>query len=557
MTSIKFLEFLLFLLLHQVSTEEVEPVFKEEGSFIEIGYCFGVDYIVVYRSALEGDQLLGNSSADNTPSAPPADLQGRIRINKQHDLLGLQISHLTQMDSGIYRRECWQNQTLVSQHTLQLSVCDEEVQSEEIIVEEQDGGAKLLCNSTSIGLEGTIVRWYHEMYPSYRLTLFLDSSIQLDPLVEELQGVVEVRDSGALLILDNSMLKNNQHFYCLVIKGKNCLMFQNMYAPDHSESRDMFTSHGDKVVLNCPSNGNKQTWETPLGRINSSSMKNSQMYISFGDKSEDFSLIIPAVSDELSGAYSCVSSSLEIQYMLVLCPKKESQEKIVFEGGNVLIECDAKVDSYRVLWQRQEPSGEYEFIYDSHDETIRIPQDLRGRLTLSESWSSLTISHLGVKDRGVYWCVAVGDPQFLEEDDIYEDDYDEEDTGEEEFSDDQYWHDRCVFKQETILSFIERTRTGVGLEPATIKPVTTDLQTNATDDLSAASNVTAYAVGAGLVGLLVVGVIVAVIAIKRKAKASLRPREASSHSGINPKDIKMTVDPGCTESLTHNDEYGA
>lgn len=537
-----YIRFLFFFLLHRVSSEEAVPVFKAMGTVIEMGYCFGVDYILVYRCTPGGDQLLGNSSTDGAPVTPPADLQGRIHINQHQHLLGLQISNLTAMDSGVYRRECWQDQTLTSQHTQQLYVCDEEGEAEEVIVKEQDGQGEFVCNSTSIGLEGTSVRWYHEMYPSYKLTLFLDSSKSLDPLVEELRGVVEVRDSGALLLLDKSMLKNNQHFYCLVIRGKHCLSFQNMYLPDISDSRDMYASVGDSLVLNCPSNGNHQQWHTPLGSINDSSVKDNQMHISSDDKSESFSLVIPYVSEDHGGDYSCMSSSFELHYMLVLCPKEETQENFVSVGGSALLHCDvSKGDSQSVQWHRLQPSREYELIYDSHDKTVAIPEDLRGRMTLLENGTSLRISHLEMKDQGVYWCVVLRGPQLMEDGDEYEDDYDEEnaETGEDDYEDDSYWPQthRCVLKQKTILNFLKKT-------PA-------DLETSTPPDEPEASNVTAYAVGGGLVGLLVVGVIVAVIAIKKRANAS-----SASRSG-HDQGHKMNVDPGCTERLTNNDEHGA
>ncbi|XP_070687232.1 uncharacterized protein [Pempheris klunzingeri] len=549
MTFIRCLEFLLLLLLHQVHGEEAEPMFRAEGNAIEMGYCFGVDYMVVYRSALEGDELLGNSSANYIPFTTPRDLQGRIHIDKKDNLLGLIISHLTHMDSGIYRRECWQNQTLVRQHTVRLSVCNEEVESEEIMVKNGDGGLELLCNSTSIGLEGTSVRWYSETYPTFKLTLILDSSVSLDPL--ELQGVVGVRDNGALLLLNKSLLKNNQHFYCLVIKGDKCLSFQNMHQPDNIESRDIFASQGDRVVLNCSTDGNNQQWETPLGQINGSSIKNDQMYISSGDKSEDFSLVIAAVSDEHVGDYSCISSSFELQYLLVLCPKKEPQEKVALEGGHIWLDCDdGEHDSQTVQWYRRKPSGEDELILDSYDKTVPIPEDLRGRLT--ENGSLLGISHLEVKDGGVYWCVVLS-PEFLLESDNYEDDYGDEDTEEDESSDDPYWDDthRCIVKQEILILF-KTTRRNLDFEPVTTKTRIT----NSTAGPPAPSNVTTYAVVAGLVVLLVVGVIVAVIAIKRRANAS--HKQAASHSGLNTtKDIEMNEDPGCTERLTHNNEYVA
>lgn len=526
-------------------------MFRPMGSVIEMGYCFGVDYIVVYRSSPAGDQLLGNSSDETLSYTPPADLQGRIHISKRGSLLGLQITNLARLDSGIYRRECWQNQTLASQHTLQLSVCNEEQESEEIIENEEDGRAEILCNSTSIGLEGTSVRWYYETYPSYRPTLFLDSSVSLEPLVKELQGAVEVRDSGALLVLHNNLFKNNQHFYCLVIKGTNCLSFQNMYPLDHSGSIvDIFASQGDRVVLNCPAEGNEQQWDTPLGRINDSSVSNNKMYISTGDESEDFSLVIPDVSEEHSGDYSCASTSTELQYSLVVCPKKESHEKVMFNGGDVMLECSFDHDdSQRVQWYRSGPSGQHELIHDSQDESVAIPKDLRGRLTLSETGSSLKISDLVMNDGGEYWCVVLKSQPFLKDNDDYKGDYeDEEDTGEDLLGDGEFWPDTdtCISKQETILTILVRGR---DLNFATFPP---EIHTTA-QPVEAPATI-GYAVGGGLVALLlVVGVIVAVIVVKKRAKAPPGQRDAASRSGVHKStDIRMDVDPGCTESLTRN-----
>ena len=552
MTSVRFLELLLFLLLllfHQVYGEEAEPVFRAEGAVIEMGYCFGVDYIVVYRSTPEGDQLLGNSSAEDSPVTPPADLRGRIHINKDQHLLGLQIRNLTHTDSGIYRRECWQNQKLVSQHTQGLTVCELEVQHKEIIVKEQDGGAELLCNSTSIGLEGTAVRWYSEMYPYFRPTLFLDSNVSLDPLVEELQGGVQVRERGALLLLDNNALNNNQQFYCTVIQGKKCLSFQDMYLPIQSESRDMFASQGDRLKLNCPAEGKLQQWQTPQGKINRSTETDSQMYILSGDDSEAFSLVIPAVSDDHRGQYTCSSTSLEVQYSLVLCPKKESQQKDASEGRDVILDCEvSEGDPRRVQWHRLTPSGESELIQDSKDKTVPIPEDLRSRVSLSDNGSLLKISLLQESDGRVYWCVVLAGPQLLEEeeeeekeeegwphdytvDPTAEDDFPEYETGEDD-GDWPYTH-RCIFKQETILRLNHGGGPGV-------------------------SNVTAFAVGGGLVGLLVVVAIVAGIILKRKSKASPERRKAAARSEPNTtRDMKLEVDPGCAERLTQDDGYNA
>lgn len=504
-------------------------MFRTQGSNIELGYCFGVDYIVVYRSSPGGDQLIGNSSAD-TPSTPPADLAGRIYINQQQSLLGLQIHNLTPMDSADYRKECWQNQTLVSQLTEQVFVCDEEIESKEIIVREEDAATELLCNSSSVGLEGTSVLWYHETYPSYKPILFLDSSVSLEPLEEEMQSLVKVKDKGALLVLDNSILKNNQLFYCLVLKGKNCLSWQNMYLPDHSESREIFASHGEEIVLNCPANGNDQHWETPLGRLNSSSMMQSQMYIT--SEETDFSLVIPSLSNEHSGDYSCVSSSLEMQYIVSICPIKPAlPPKTVFEGENFTLECDDNQLDRTVRWYRRRTSEEHlEMISDPNDLTIPHPKELRGRLTLSDTGFSLTISNLEMNDGGVYFCVVFQGLEFLEEEDYPVDDYpDEEDTEDYAVSFDQPQNgpETCVFKQETILTVKYKDQKGGPPENKTAS--------------TADPNITAYVVGAVvvvLVGAIVIAIVVVVL--KKKAKASPKRRKACSINDIHTEEEAAT-----------------
>ncbi|CAI5664767.1 unnamed protein product [Oreochromis niloticus] len=509
MTCLRFIELLLFLLFSKVYSEESEPIFKAEGEVIQMGYCFGLDYIVVYRSASEGDQLLGNSSNKNMPNTPPADLQGRTHISNDSNLLGFQISNLTLLDSGIYRRECWKNQTIISQKTQQLTVCKEQTESEEIIVSKDGKGTEILCNSSAIGSEGTSVHWYHEMYPSYEPTLFLDSSVSLKPL--ELAGLVDVRDNGALLVFNNMLLKTT-HFKCLVMKGINCLSFQTMHPPDDSGSKDVFVSLGDRVVLNCPVDEGEQAWETPLGRIDGNK-RDSPMYIS----ADDFSLVIPAISGDYIGDYSCISTLREMHYLLFLCPKNKLQEKVADEGENVSLMCDFGQDvSAIVQWHRYGLTGHYEIIHDSQDKTVLVPKDLRGRVTLSEDGSLLTINDLQMSDGGKYLCAVLKRSEQMTsmDDDI---DYDGKGTGEDESSNKHPWIDPpiCIFKQEISLIIL----------------------------VSSATNATAYAVGGLVVLLVVVGVTVTVVVIKKKASHLPSQRKATSN-------VKMDMDPGCTEELT-------
>lgn len=528
MTSLPYLGLLLFYLVSRVRCNELEPVFHAAGSAAEMGYCFGVDYIVVFKSAPQGDQLLGNSSGDAAALPVPAEFRGRIDISGHQHPLGLQIKNLTYADSGVYRRECWQNQMLVSQHTQELLVCDEEVESLDIVVMEQDVTVELRCGGSSAGLEGTSVRWYHESFPSYKVALFLDTSVSLE-LLSELPGHVQVQQNGKVLSLERNALKPNQVYYCVVVKDAKCLSFHSMHLPDNSESTEIFASEGDTVVLKCPADGYNQQWKTPLGVMNSSEMR-SQMKVAIVEESDDFFLVISRVSEEHSGQYSCHSSSLELHYSLVLCPKKQPQKVAVILGQDVSLVCDIDDGAApRVQWHRLDPSGGYELIHDSGDETIALPQDLRGRLTLSDNSNSMMISNLAEGDPMTYWCVVAEGPPLLDGAD-FTGDYAGDYSGEGEYADNHHWQDsnRCIFKQETFLSF--------GSDRTPKLPQTPE------------QNVSAYAVEAGLVCLLVVWAAVLTIIIKRRKKLS-----CSGPSSTN--DIKADVDPDCTRRLTNNNVY--
>lgn len=442
---------LLFLLLWQGSCLEPEPVFRPVGSVVEMGYCFGEDYIVVYRVVPGEDQLLGNSSLESPPVTPPSDLQGRVHTSQNHQLLGLQIKNLTHGDSGTYRRECWKNQTLVKHYTQELTVCDSELESHEIFVNAADGGAEILCESPAIGQEDVSVRWYHDIFPTYIITPLLDSRISLDPV----DGILQVKNNGAKLVLDKNMLSNNQHFYCLVYKETQCLSFQDLYMPESLESRDIFASHGDKVVLYCKEDGNNQYWETPTGRVESLDDRSHHMFISTGFESEHYSLIIPNVLDKHFGDYSCVSSAAEMQYSLVLCPKKSGSEVFTFENQEVTLSCDiGQADSYMVQWYRRQKTGQQELIYDSGDDSVLFPEDLKGRVKIYEDDSELTISNMDRTDEGLYWCVVIKGAVFIEDDDDYVEEYEEEE-GEEDDNLNSDWEDKCLFKQETFVSVRE------------------------------------------------------------------------------------------------------
>ncbi|KAJ0069379.1 hypothetical protein NL108_004205 [Boleophthalmus pectinirostris] len=441
---------LVALLLHQISSQKPEPSIRPVGRVVEMGYCFGMDYILVYRVVGGKDQLLINSSAVSPPVTPPSDLQGRIQATEHQQLLGMQIKNLNHGDSGIYRRECWRNQTLQNQNLQQLIVCDFEMKSEEIFVDpDQNERMEIFCNSSVvIGQGGVSVRWYYDTYPTYTITQLLDSRNSLDPV----DGVLEVKDNGSALVIKRSMLHNNQHFYCVVYKEGQCLSYQEINVPENLESVDVFASHGDKVVLLCDEDEENTYWDTPVGKLDNMDERSHHMFIS-----TNFSLVIPSVSEEHFGEYSCISSISEMQYSVVKCPKKQSSEKFTFENGKVTLHCDigTSEDSYMVQWYRRQKSGEHELMFDSGDDSVPIPEDLSGRITLTKD-EQLIMSNVKRADEGMYWCVVLKGMLYLEDEDYSNGEEGEEidESDYEDTTDDSDWvrENQCLFKQETFLS---------------------------------------------------------------------------------------------------------
>jgi len=595
---------LLFLLLNMADTEETAFALKPEGGLVEFGHCFAADYMVVFRSSpTDRDQLQVNTSADNAATSwGPPDLWGRAKITNRYRLLGLLILHLTPQDSGLYRIECWQNGTLASHRRQQLVICGEEVPSEEMTVLE-DGGADVRCGGGGSGGggarpgAGATVRWYYETHLSNKAVLFLDSSVSLEPLLPGLRGTVDVRDGGTWLRVSESVLKDSQRFYCAVMEGQNCLRFQNVNKPESADVRAIYASQGDRVALKCSSAHKRQSWDTPLGRINTTAespasreggAQPGQMFISGDNTSIGRSLVVPVVSDKHEGSYSCFSPTLVVQYFLVLCPGAEPREKSAAEGGDVLLECDARHkvsvgDANRVQWRRDRAAGEERLTPDTEaDRAAPRPREPGWGVTeVSEDGSSLKLTGLTADDTGLYWCVVLAgpdplqrqnnghfsdydDPDFYDDPDHYDDpdyddpdhyddpdDYDDPDLYDDPDHYDDYdsyddgndlgWltNQRCIAKQEILLT--------VGLNSGDDKGRGLDLP-------APRSGVPASAVGAAVAvaGVLLVGVIIAaVVVMKKRSKGCFKQGGAVTDAGLQShRDADMAADPSCTEMLS-------
>uniref|UniRef100_A0A3B4AHB0 Ig-like domain-containing protein n=1 Tax=Periophthalmus magnuspinnatus TaxID=409849 RepID=A0A3B4AHB0_9GOBI len=98
----------------------------------------------------------------------------------------------------------------------------------------------------------------------------------------------------------------------------------------------------------------------------------------------------------------------------------ESSETFTFENEGVTLYCDiSDADSYMVHWYRRLTPQQPELMYDSGDESVPIPEDLRGRWKISDDDSAFTLLNARREDEGVYWCVVLRGTIFLEDDDDY------------------------------------------------------------------------------------------------------------------------------------------
>lgn len=435
MTCLLFL-LLPLLLLHQVSSKELVTVFKGENTAIAMGDCFGADYFVAYRSAPGGLQLIANFSENSSAVVPPADLQGRMLVQQRADLLGLHIHNLTKLDSRIYVSECWKDGEPATNISEQVLVCQQQADPVEPRVN-ADGRTELQCNTLTIGGTGFFLHWYWETFPTYTPTLFLDSSVSLEPLVEEFKGALEVRKNATTLLLNNTILGSNPKFYCVVLRDTDCLSFQYFDHEDIPETWSLFVSPGEAVVLGCPVHGSQQTWETPLGDFSSIHTGSSDVYLS--PEESNFSLIIPHVGEHHGGKYQCLSSLLHREYILFYCPSKKSHTKTADLGGNISLECNhGEGESARILWERQALTGHYELIWEM--DLDHIPEDLKGRLQVMGAGHMLHITDVKANDSLEYRCVVLADAEY--EDTLEQ--YVEYDYTEEEVM--------CLFKGEITVN---------------------------------------------------------------------------------------------------------
>lgn len=510
----KFGLILVLLLAKTLAQEDPEPIFKAVGETVEMGFCFGVDYIAVYRIN-EGEKLLLWNSSDSV--SPPDAYKNRINASNSHDgLLGLKVMDLKLSDSGVYLRECWLEGKLINQHTNYLYMCDEEIPSQELFL--QNGSAVLGCDISYSEHDSTSIKWFREVYPGHKTSLFLDTERSQEPLQEDLNNVLQVQDKGFSLYISDAGLEHNQNFFCLVMRRGQCKSFKNIQLPESNqpEMQSVYYAVGEKAVLSCMSenlNQQQNYWKTPSGEVDATT-QHSEMYISNSEGTREHLLVIPSVTLNHSGEYKCLSKLVVVEYYITVCSELVSDNVQLYNDGNVILACTlTKDESVNILWYRQ-MEMEIQLIYDSGDPSIDLPADMMGRTHILDSNASLIITELNEKDSGTYWCVVLLDSIGQYIDDSLGDDDEEDDNMDDKFE----WLEEentetCIFKRVTQLK----------IQPKNLRTLNVDPSQNPKTESE--SSPVPYAIIGGVLGIMVLGLIVMVVVkmtAKRKSLDSTR-----------------------------------
>ncbi|KAL2093458.1 hypothetical protein ACEWY4_010770 [Coilia grayii] len=534
MDQLRDLGVLLILLLGSTHCfEDLEPVLKAVGDSMEMGFCFGVDYIVGYRMTDTGRQLVGNSSGESVTK-----LDERVKVtNHIATLLGLEISNLTSADSGVYLRQCWRDLQLINEQKHYLYVCGEAAAAQDISIS-SDGGAKFNCETSRTGLPSTSIRWYREVYPKYKTTLFLDTQLSLKPIQPELQDEIQVGAGGSSLHIPASVMKESRNFHCLVLQGEQCLAFQNIELPDSEEPdvKTVFRSIGESVQLPCPTKHpkSKRYWETPFGHLDSDTPSETadqnHLRAQEGGASGGYSLLVSHLTESHTGDYKCFAPLLVADYAVTVCPKHDAVTMKFEEGEKVVLTCMPEEGQFSVQWYREDGPNEEALLADSGDPSILFPKDLEGRALFSEEKFTLTISRLTPADSRKYWCVILEEVEFTDGD--YEGgEGGDEDNGEgpevdiefeaegeaggdaeEDFGGSWDEEDKCLSRRAITLIY-KNYKDSRGFEPP--EPA----EPTEPSDPEPATNPAVFGIAGGVIGLVVLGAVIgAVLKVRAKQK---------------------------------------
>lgn len=423
-----------FLLLVFISAVHLSPnpfrIFGTKGK--DAAFEYG-DYTEVhhdwllYRIAEDGDRLLLNCSL---PDRPQPDSYN-ITCPDLDSGSGFKLNNLDMSHSGNYREE-WRvrgQSTPVGSTVYHFTVCAEgnvdrsAEESDRVYV--RDGSAVICEYDSDLG-SGSSLQLY-EVDNDRSWTLVLDTSSSLEPLVPFQRARLQVHPNSSVTLSETMWKKwaRAKPHFCTMWRGGQCQWAKwQMVIP---ALQVIATHEKESVTLPCRVKQEDIYWSTPSGdvRISSNPQTRPQevMYMLNDSQSGAYSLNIPSVSRQHAGMYKCENSDFVMDLMFLSVCVESPPVNVMFSRGES-VRMDAYVKDwfknwFRVQWFRQkglQPQTLFiEYIVKSRDyfldgNDVRMPEDLRGRVTELNSSTSLNISNLTAENSGVYsWRVIEHD----------------------------------------------------------------------------------------------------------------------------------------------------
>ena len=399
-TSVVMSEFLLLFVIAGAAPA-TDPVIKirAEGRsayFQSMSSCWE-NSSALFRVSGDEDLLLFNSSQPERPQPDGYD----VTCEGEY----FRMPNLTTAHSGVYRIECWTGGNTIEHTSYRLTVCKKRGDDDDNNVR-RDGSA-VVCREDSTPGHGRSLQLYRLNRETDEPVLVLDTNSSLEPLLEEMRGRLHVDLNNSQVTL-SGVMDADHSFLCTTWRGAQC---QSVTYSDVNPYHYVLAHEEENLTLPCVSKRESPAqvyWATPAGGVRLSNTQTRQqevMYMLNGSQTGDYSLIIPSVSQNHSELYRCVWPGLKKYFLLLVCDKLSHLELMFSHGESVLLEYNATARNFispELRWYRQIALQPQVLILDSRDDTVLLPEDLRGRVTESAPRHALIISNLTAEDSGLY-----------------------------------------------------------------------------------------------------------------------------------------------------------
>ncbi|KAL2086729.1 hypothetical protein ACEWY4_017788 [Coilia grayii] len=373
-----------------------------------------VDHYLLYKIYENEDLLLVNCSHPDRPQPDSYNIQ--CSWDRHSMEYTLKFRNVTMTQNVDYRVEGWTTENITTHASFHLTVCVNRgnvslygfkrivktLSYEDPLYDDDD-----VLPRTNFALgNGTSLRVYRTD-TLFRDTLVLDTNSSLEPLDEDLKGRLRVELNNSHWLVTAPKMQSNFLFACTIWRGAQCHNYKHIRT--RYVLKQVFTDNDKNLSLPCILNGTFHVpihWDTPTGDIwmsNNQTHKQKAMYMLNGSQTGNYSLIIPSISQNHSGVYKCKMKNTILDHLDLFVCNKSSPLVVRFSHGESVVMANVYYSPKDfVHLYRQKDLHPQILILHADDESVRMPEDLLGRVTLNKFNYSLTISNLTAENSGVY-----------------------------------------------------------------------------------------------------------------------------------------------------------